>query len=220
MKNEFRARRHANAQRTMRRHFISPAQPLMPRVANNHSGSSQCENTPFSKGDSAGVRLSWLARGQPAADGGAEAGLGADAEGAADRGQPVCHERDELLLGAVVQVPFDPLPFLVLGAGQPPPRRPQVVDGGLQLGSQADVAQYQARAQTRRGRWQSRRCSCPAPSRPGSPIPWASAMTCRAGAAVSATAPAHRRRGDRPPIHPVRPRGWPAPVRRRWPPSP
>ena len=30
-------------------------------------------------------------------------------------------ERDELLLGAVVQVPLDPLPFGVLGLDQPPP---------------------------------------------------------------------------------------------------
>ena len=30
-------------------------------------------------------------------------------------------ERDELLLGAVVQVALDPLPLLILGLDQPPP---------------------------------------------------------------------------------------------------
>ena len=50
-------------------------------------------------------------------------------------------ERDELLLGAVVQVPLDPVAFLVLGAHQPPPRCRQVVDGGPQLGGQPQVAQ-------------------------------------------------------------------------------
>ena len=53
-------------------------------------------------------------------------------------------ERDELLLGAVVQVPLDPLPLGVLGLHQPPPRCPQVVDAGLKFGGQADVAQHQA----------------------------------------------------------------------------
>ena len=52
-------------------------------------------------------------------------------------------QRDELLLGAVVQVPLDPLPLVVLGLHQPAARRPQVVDGGLQLGGQPDVAQHE-----------------------------------------------------------------------------
>ena len=52
-------------------------------------------------------------------------------------------ERDELLLGAVVQVPLDPLPLVVLGLHEPSPRGPQVVDGGLQLGGQPDVAQHE-----------------------------------------------------------------------------
>src|SRR5689334_4521790 len=70
--------------------------------------------------------------------------LGGVVRGVVQHGE-LDHERDELLLGAVVQVPFDPLPFLVLGPDQPPSRRPQVVDGGLQLGGQADVAQHQPR---------------------------------------------------------------------------
>ncbi len=54
-------------------------------------------------------------------------------------------ERDELLLGAVMKVPFDPLPLLILCPHQPPPRRLQIVDRGLQLGGEADVAKDQAR---------------------------------------------------------------------------
>ena len=50
-------------------------------------------------------------------------------------------ERDELLLGAVVQVALDPLPLIILRAHQPEPRRPQVVDRGLQLGGEPDVAE-------------------------------------------------------------------------------
>jgi len=50
-----------------------------------------------------------------------------------------------LLPGAVVQVPLDPLPLLILGLHQPPPRRLQVVDRGLQLGGEADVAKDKAR---------------------------------------------------------------------------
>ena len=52
-------------------------------------------------------------------------------------------QRDELLLGAVVQVPLDPLPLGVLGLDQPSPGRPQVVDRGAQLGGQPRVAQHQ-----------------------------------------------------------------------------
>ena len=52
-------------------------------------------------------------------------------------------ERDQLLLGAVVQVALDLLPLGVLGLHQPPPRRPQIIDAGLQLGGQGDVAQHQ-----------------------------------------------------------------------------
>ena len=60
--------------------------------------------------------------------------------------QPEQHaERDKLLLGAVVQVPLDPVAFLVLGAHEPLTRCRQVVDGGPQLGGEPQVAQHQAR---------------------------------------------------------------------------
>ena len=55
------------------------------------------------------------------------------------------HERDELLLGAVMQVALDPLPLLILRPHQPKPRRPQVIDRGPQLGGEPDVAQDKAR---------------------------------------------------------------------------
>ena len=54
-------------------------------------------------------------------------------------------ERDELLLRPVVQVPLDLLALGVLRFDQPPAGRPQVVDGGLQLGGQRGVAQDEAR---------------------------------------------------------------------------
>ena len=54
-------------------------------------------------------------------------------------------ERDQLLLGAVVQVPLDPLALGVLRFHQPSSGRPQLVDGGLQLGGQRGVAQDEAR---------------------------------------------------------------------------
>ena len=45
-------------------------------------------------------------------------------------------EHDQLLLGAVVQVPLDPAAFGVLGLNQPAPGREQLVDGGPQLGGE------------------------------------------------------------------------------------
>ena len=53
-------------------------------------------------------------------------------------------QRDQLLLGAVVQVPLDPAAFGVLGLGQPAPGREQLVDRGPQLGGQLGVAHDQA----------------------------------------------------------------------------
>ena len=54
-------------------------------------------------------------------------------------------ERDELLLGPVVQVPFDLPPFGVLCFHQTPAGSAQRVDGGPQFGGQRGVAQDQAR---------------------------------------------------------------------------
>ena len=53
-------------------------------------------------------------------------------------------QRDQLLLGAVVQVPLDPAAFGVLGPGQPAPGREQLLDRGPQLGGELGVAHDQA----------------------------------------------------------------------------
>jgi hypothetical protein len=61
--------------------------------------------------------------------------------------QPEQHaERDELLLGTVVQVPLDPVAFLVLGSHQPLPRCRQIVDGGPQLNVLREMAQGRGNA--------------------------------------------------------------------------
>ena len=54
-------------------------------------------------------------------------------------------ERDELLLRSVVEVALDPAALMVLRLDQPAARRPQLLDVGLELRREPDVAEDKAR---------------------------------------------------------------------------
>ena len=62
----------------------------------------------------------------------------------------VQRERDELLLGAVVEVALDPPARVVGGLDDPQPRHPQLLHAGAQLGLQALVVDRQRGGRRRR----------------------------------------------------------------------